>query len=91
MPDIAIRSYRYSQLQKNELERLCMAMLALGIIHPSTSPFSGIVLLVKKADNTLCFYINFRTLNDKTCKEKVLIRWSTNSSTSWTMSSCSPS
>jgi hypothetical protein len=38
---VAVRPYRYPQLQKDELERQCMAMLAQGIIRPSTSPFSG--------------------------------------------------
>jgi hypothetical protein len=47
---VAVHPYRYPQLQKDELERQCAAMLAQGIIWPSTSPFSALVLLVKKAD-----------------------------------------
>ena len=46
---VAVRPYRYPQLQKDELERQCAVMLTLGIIRISTSPFSAPVLLVRKA------------------------------------------
>lgn len=49
---VAVRPYRYPQLQKDELERQCGPMLAQGIIRPSMSPFSAPVLLVRKADDT---------------------------------------
>nr|XP_051213081.1 uncharacterized protein LOC127331041 [Lolium perenne] len=53
LPDtapVAVRPYRYPQLQKDELERQCALMLAAGIIRISTSPFSAPVLLVRKSD-----------------------------------------
>ena len=49
---VAVRPYRYPQLQKDELERQCASMLAQGIIRPSTSPFSAPVLLVRKVDKS---------------------------------------
>jgi hypothetical protein len=69
-PPVAVCPYRYPQLQKDELERQCAAMLAQGIIRPSTSPFSAPVLLVRKHDNSWRFCIDFRALNAKTSKDK---------------------
>jgi len=49
---VAVRSYRYAQLLKDEIEAQCKAMLAQGIIRQSTSAFSSPVLLVRKRDGS---------------------------------------
>jgi len=67
---VTVRPYRYPQLQKDELERQCSAMLQQGIIRPSTSSFSTPVLLVRKPDNSWRFCIDYHTLNAKTSKDK---------------------
>ncbi|KAK1681113.1 hypothetical protein QYE76_041961 [Lolium multiflorum] len=67
---VAVRPYRYPQLQKDELEGQVAVMLAQGIIRISTSPFCAPVLLVRKADGTWRFCIDFRALNIVTSKDK---------------------
>jgi hypothetical protein len=67
---VAVRPYRYPQLQKDKLERQVAVMLAQGIIQISTSPFSAPVLLVCKADGTWRFCIEYRALNAMTSKDQ---------------------
>jgi hypothetical protein len=45
-------------------------MLRIGVIRPSSSTFSTLVLLVKKSDDTWCFCVNYRGLNVVTIKGK---------------------
>jgi hypothetical protein len=70
---IAVKPYRYPQLLKDEVKRQCADMLEQGTIRPSTSPFSSPILLVKKANSSWRFCVDYRGLNDKTVKDKFLI------------------
>jgi hypothetical protein len=59
---MAIRPYRYPQLVKDELECQCKEMLQQGIICPSSSMFSP-MLLLKKHDG-----VDYCALNAKTVR-----------------------
>lgn len=67
---VFIRPYCYPPSLKDEIETQVKDMLAQGLIRPSSSPFSSLVLLVKKKDGSYCFYVNFRQLNAITTKSK---------------------
>ena len=48
---VAVRPYRHPQLMKDEIKRQCQEMLQQGIIHPSTSAFSPVLLVREKANS----------------------------------------
>jgi hypothetical protein len=64
------KPYRYSPLQKDEIERQVQEMLRTGVIEHSMSPYAAPVLLVKKKDGSWRFCIDYRRLNAVTIKNK---------------------
>jgi hypothetical protein len=68
-PPVAVRPYRYPALHKDELERQCASMLDQGIIRRSSSMFSSPVLLIKNADGSWRFCVDYRALNAITIKD----------------------
>jgi hypothetical protein len=67
---VAVQPYQYVYLQKEELERQCVEMLAHGVIRLSSSALSAPVLLVKKHNGSRHFCVDYHVLNEKTIKDK---------------------
>lgn len=70
---VNIRLYRYAHAQKEEIEKLVDDMLQLGIIRPSTSPYSSPMLFVRKKDGGWRFCVDYRAINNITVLEKISI------------------
>ena len=60
----------YPYFQKTEIEMIVIDLLEVGSIRPSQSPFSSLVLLVRKANGSRRMCIDHRALNQATIKDK---------------------
>ncbi|KAK9222169.1 hypothetical protein WN944_010601 [Citrus x changshan-huyou] len=54
---------------KNEIEGIVKEMLQAGTIQPGISPFSALILLVRKKDNSWRMCVDYRTLNNNTVED----------------------
>lgn len=64
---------KYPHFQKIEIERLVGEMLKEGIIRPSTSPFSSLVIIFKKKDEKWRFCVDYQALNAVTIRDRLSI------------------
>jgi hypothetical protein len=65
-----IRPYRHPLAQKNEIEKMVQELLTAGVIHPSTSPYSSLVIMVLNKEGSWRMFPDFRALNKLTIKDK---------------------
>ena len=67
---VARPMFRYSPLERQEMERQIRDLLSKGLIEPSRSPFASPILFVRKKDGSLRMCIDYRGLNKITVKNK---------------------
>ena len=60
------RPYRVPESMQNVVKSELDSMLANDIIEPANSPYASPIVLVRKADNTWRFCVDYRHLNAKT-------------------------
>jgi hypothetical protein len=65
-----IRPYHHPFSQKNEIEKMVQELLNAGIIFPSMSHYSSLVVMVLKKEGYCHMCLDFFTLNKLTIKDK---------------------
>jgi hypothetical protein len=62
--------YHHPFSQKNEVYKIVQEFLEVGVIHPSTSPYSCLIVMVLKKEGTRHISPDFCVLNKLTIKDK---------------------
>jgi hypothetical protein len=62
--------YRYPFCQKNEFEKMVQELLNVGVIRPSTIPYSSPVVMVLNKEGSWCMCIEFCSHNKLTIIDK---------------------
>jgi hypothetical protein len=65
-----IRLYHHPFSQKNEIEKMVQELLKVGVIRPSTSPYSSPVVMASKKEGSWRMCPDFHALNKLTIKDK---------------------
>jgi hypothetical protein len=65
-----IHPYCHPFSQKNEIEKMVQELLTVGVIHPSTSPYSSPVFMVMKKEGSWRLCPDFCALNKLAIKDK---------------------
>ena len=68
-PPIRSNPYRFSEIQKAEVEKQVTKMLRQGVIVPAVTSWSSPITLAPKRDGTWRFCVDYRKLNDITQKD----------------------
>jgi len=66
---VKVKPYRYPHSKKAKIECLVEEMLNEGIIQTIRSPFSSLIILVKKKDGSWTVCTDYRALNAITIKD----------------------
>jgi hypothetical protein len=69
-PPISKRPYRMPVNELVELKKQIALLQAKGFIHPTSSPWGAPVLFVEKKDGTQRMFVDYRSLNEVTIKNK---------------------
>jgi hypothetical protein len=48
-------------------------MLDVGVIKPSNSPWASPIVLVRKSDGSIRFFVDYRKVNEVTIKDSYLL------------------
>jgi hypothetical protein len=65
-----IHPYCHPFSQKNEIEKMVQELLNAGVILPSMSPYSSLVVMVMNKEGFWCMCHDFRALNKLTIKDR---------------------